>query len=108
MELAGRHIVVTGGASGIGRACALRFADEDAKVTVSDLDDEGAERDRGARSGGHAVQADVGQEQDILGLIEQAEASTARSTPSSPTPASPARPAARRTCSTTTGTCSGA
>ena len=47
MELAGRHIVVTGGASGIGRACALRFADEDAKVTVSDLNGEGAEQTAG-------------------------------------------------------------
>ena len=73
MELAGRHIVVTGGASGIGRACALRFAEEDAKVTVSDLDGEGAERTAGEIQG-HAIQADVGTEADILRLIEQAEA----------------------------------
>ena len=55
MELAGRHIVVTGGASGIGRACALRFADEGAKVTVADLDLEGAQRDRRARRAALAV-----------------------------------------------------
>ena len=73
MELAGRHIVVTGGASGIGRACALRFADEDAKVTVSDLDGEGAEQ-TAKEIGGFAVQADVGHEQDILDLIAEAEA----------------------------------
>ena len=45
MELGGRHIVVTGGASGIGRACALRFADEGARVTVADLDLEGAQNE---------------------------------------------------------------
>ena len=73
MELAGRHIVVTGGASGIGRACALRFADEDAKVTVSDLNGEGAEQ-TASEIQGHAIQADVGKEADILRLIEQAEA----------------------------------
>ena len=61
MELAGRHIVVTGGASGIGRACALRFADEGAKVTVADLDLGGAEK-TAEQVGGLAVEADVGSE----------------------------------------------
>ena len=39
MELEGRHVVVTGAGRGIGRALALRFADEGARaVVVSDLD----------------------------------------------------------------------
>ena len=73
MDLAGRHIVVTGGASGIGRACALRFADEGATVTVADLDLEGARR-TAEEIGGTAHRADVGREQDVVALIEAAEA----------------------------------
>ena len=76
MELGGRHIVVTGGASGIGRACALRFADEGAKVTVADLDYEGAKA-TAAETGGMAVETDVGQESAVRGLIELAEATVA-------------------------------
>ena len=76
MELAGRHIVVTGGASGIGRACALRFADEGAQVTVADLDYEGAKA-TAAETGGLAVETDVGQESAVRGLIELAEATVA-------------------------------
>jgi len=72
MDLAGRHIVVTGGASGIGRACALRFADEDAKVTVADLDDAGAQQ-TADEIGGLGVRADVGRESDITALIDAAE-----------------------------------
>jgi NAD(P)-dependent dehydrogenase (short-subunit alcohol dehydrogenase family) len=72
MDLAGRHIVVTGGASGIGRACALRFADEGAKVTVADLDLEGA-RATAEGIGGAAYRTDVGSEADIRELIERAE-----------------------------------
>ena len=72
MDLAGRHIVVTGGASGIGRACALRFADEDAKVTVADLDETGAQRTAG-EIGGLGLKADVGRESDITALIDTAE-----------------------------------
>jgi NAD(P)-dependent dehydrogenase (short-subunit alcohol dehydrogenase family) len=44
MELPDKVAVVTGGASGIGRAMALRFAAEGAKgVVVADLDGDGAE-----------------------------------------------------------------
>jgi len=44
MELADKVAVVTGGASGIGRAMALRFAAEGARgVVVADLNGEGAE-----------------------------------------------------------------
>ena len=72
MELAGRHIVVTGGASGIGRACALRFADEGARVTVADLDLDGAQ-ETAEQTGGTAHRTDVGSERDIIELIERAE-----------------------------------
>jgi NAD(P)-dependent dehydrogenase (short-subunit alcohol dehydrogenase family) len=37
-RLDGRIALITGGGSGIGRACALRFAQEGAKVCVADLD----------------------------------------------------------------------
>ena len=38
MKIAGKNIVITGGASGIGKALALRFHQEGAKsITVADL-----------------------------------------------------------------------
>ncbi|MFI6339839.1 SDR family NAD(P)-dependent oxidoreductase [Streptomyces sp. NPDC050535] len=40
--LSGKSVIVTGAASGIGRAAALRFAAEDAKVVVADLNAEAA------------------------------------------------------------------
>jgi NAD(P)-dependent dehydrogenase (short-subunit alcohol dehydrogenase family) len=40
--LSGKSVIVTGAASGIGRATALRFAAEGAKVVVADLNAEGA------------------------------------------------------------------
>ncbi len=43
MDLRGKTSVVTGGASGIGRALALRFAREGANVVVADLDTTGME-----------------------------------------------------------------
>ena len=44
LDLSGRTALVTGGASGIGRACAERLAAAGARVLVVDLDGEGAER----------------------------------------------------------------
>ena len=42
-ELAGRIAFITGGASGIGRATALRLAEEGAHVVIADLNASGAE-----------------------------------------------------------------
>ena len=42
-RLDGKVAVITGGASGIGRACALRFSDEGAAIVVADLNPHRAE-----------------------------------------------------------------
>ncbi|MGH8973954.1 MAG: SDR family NAD(P)-dependent oxidoreductase, partial [Acidimicrobiia bacterium] len=54
MKLAGSVAVVTGGASGIGRALCRRFAAEGASVVVADLDGAGAAA-VAAEVGGRAV-----------------------------------------------------
>lgn len=58
--------IVTGGASGIGRASAARLAAEGARVALLDIDAEGAER-AAAELGGECVGigADVSSEEDV-------------------------------------------
>ena len=72
MELRDRHVVVTGAASGIGKALATRFAAEGASaVVVADLDGEKA-RAVAEELGGLGVQVDVGSEESIKALIDTA------------------------------------
>ncbi|MFI8931454.1 SDR family NAD(P)-dependent oxidoreductase [Streptomyces sp. NPDC053474] len=71
-RLRDRVALVTGGASGIGAACATRFAAEGAVVVVADLDEEGARRVAGqiAAAGGTALprRVDV-TDPDSVGLV---------------------------------------
>ncbi|MGF1343468.1 SDR family NAD(P)-dependent oxidoreductase [Streptomyces flavovirens] len=53
----GRSVVVTGAGSGIGRATALRFAEEGARIAIADIDGEAAQAvaEEVAQAGGAAV-----------------------------------------------------
>ena len=74
MELAGKSAVVTGGARGIGYACAKAFLREGARVVVGDID---AKRGRAAaaelRRAGDVtfVEADVSHIEDARRLIRK-------------------------------------
>lgn len=74
MDLNGKIAVITGAASGIGRAAALRFAREGAAgIVVADLN-AGGLKPVAEAVGGMAVTCDVGREADVQRLVEQAEA----------------------------------
>ena len=72
-----RIAVVTGAASGIGRACALRFAREGDLAVVADINAEGARRVAAeiAAAGGEARAAalDVAEEASVAALAREAE-----------------------------------
>src|SRR6185295_17432594 len=75
-SLNGKVAVVTGGASGIGRALVLAFAREGARVVVADLDDAGmadtvAEVAR-AGSAAIAIRTDVSRLEQVQALADRA------------------------------------
>ena len=67
--------LVTGGASGIGRATALAFAREGARVVISDVDDTGGEQTvqaiRAASGDAIFVRTDVSQPAEVDALTEK-------------------------------------
>lgn len=67
VDLSGRTALVTGGASGIGRACAERLARSGASVVVLDRNGDGA-REVAAAIGGTAVEADLAEASTLDGL----------------------------------------
>lgn len=74
MRLAKKVAIVTGASRGIGRATAVRFAAEGAKVVVDDVHDKGGEETvrRIKDAGGEAlfVHADVSQEKEIEAMVK--------------------------------------
>lgn len=82
-RLAGKVALITGGASGIGRACALRFAEEGADVVVADRDaqrgTEAVSELRGASNGrAMFVEVDVASEESVEAMADRAVAEFGR------------------------------
>jgi 3-hydroxybutyrate dehydrogenase len=71
VDLAGRTALVTGGGSGIGRACALRLAAAGASVVV--LDRAESVHDVAERIGGEAIVADLSDPQAVAALEVRAD-----------------------------------
>lgn len=67
-------VLITGGASGIGRMCALTFAREGATVIVSDVDDEGGAKTvalvQQENGTAHYFHADVSQAEQVKSLVQ--------------------------------------
>ncbi|MFZ0422162.1 MAG: SDR family oxidoreductase [Xanthobacteraceae bacterium] len=73
---AGKTIIITGAASGIGRATALIFAREGANVVCADVNDAGARETaaavNGAGSQALAVKADVTSRKEVDDMVQRA------------------------------------
>ncbi len=72
MRVEGKVVLITGGARGIGRALALRFQQEGARVAVADLDASAAS-ELGEAVGGVGVGADVSTEAGVQSAVAAAE-----------------------------------
>jgi NAD(P)-dependent dehydrogenase (short-subunit alcohol dehydrogenase family) len=76
-RFAGKTIVVTGAASGIGRATALAFAGEGGIVFAADIDTDGLAATAAASNGEiHTHVTDVTRTEDIRALMDRAAAQT--------------------------------
>jgi len=73
--LAGKRIVLTGGASGIGRAAALRLAEEGCVVGIFDLNEAGAAETAASCAGGQAMafKVDIADRAQVTAAMETFE-----------------------------------
>ena len=76
MRLEGKKAVITGAGSGMGRASAIRFAEEGAKVVVADINEDGGketvEMIKAAGFDAVFVRADVSRDEDCKKMIAAA------------------------------------
>ena len=81
-RLAGKIAIVTGAASGIGRASAIRFAREGATVVIADINESGGERsaDLIRQEGGAAsfIHCDVSDSKNVQALVDDTVATHGR------------------------------
>jgi 2,5-dichloro-2,5-cyclohexadiene-1,4-diol dehydrogenase 1 len=75
-SLKGKSLIITGGASGIGRAAVLRAAADGARITIADMDESRGERtcnealERGADA--QFVRTDVSRREDVEKMVQAA------------------------------------
>ncbi|MGI9373836.1 MAG: SDR family NAD(P)-dependent oxidoreductase [Hyphomicrobiales bacterium] len=76
MALNDKIVVITGAARGIGLACATRFAQEGAKVVLSDIEEDAGEAAaEDLREAGHEaifISCDVAERLDVRNLVKEA------------------------------------
>jgi NAD(P)-dependent dehydrogenase (short-subunit alcohol dehydrogenase family) len=76
MLLDGKSAVVTGAGSGVGRASALRFTEEGARVVCADISLERAQETveliRKADGAAVAIECDVSAEEDVIAMLDAA------------------------------------
>lgn len=73
IDLTGKTALITGGAAGIGRACAITLSDAGAEVIVVDINIAGAEETIQKIGHGIAIRCDLGDPGDIVSLREQVQ-----------------------------------
>lgn len=82
MKLKGKIAIITGAASGIGRAIACLFGREGAVVVIADIDQDGAQRvvkEVKARGGmASAIKTDVSAQAEVNAMVEQTVAEYGR------------------------------
>jgi NAD(P)-dependent dehydrogenase (short-subunit alcohol dehydrogenase family) len=69
----GKVALVTGGASGMGRICALRLAEQGARVAIFDLNDEGLAATAAAHPDVTAFRCDVSKREDVEARVAEVE-----------------------------------
>jgi 3-oxoacyl-[acyl-carrier protein] reductase len=80
MNLEGKVALITGGGNGIGRATAIRFAQEGAKIVISDMDEKGLDQtgqelakvSSAEDSAFSTVVGDVSSREDVEKMVEAA------------------------------------